>query len=366
MSFDLRANVMKMRPYSPGKPIEEVRRELGLTQIVKLASNENPLGPSPKAAAAAKQAADSMHLYPDAAGHELRTALSQKFEVPAEHIVLGNGSDELIKYLGDVFLEGRDTALLMGDPAFVRYASSAQLADAELIKVPLDSQARHDAKAMAEAITPNTRLVWVANPNNPTGTAIPASDIDLLLEALPEGALLVLDEAYYEFGKSMPGAANGADYLKAGKPVAALRTFSKAYGLAGIRIGFGFFPAEVADAINRAREPFNANSLAQAAAIAALDDDEHLRRTLEINRKGIERVEVWCANQGLETVESYANFVLINLKQPAAPIFEALLKEGVITRSGDAFGMPQHLRVSIGTEDEMSIFLAAMEKVLSD
>ncbi len=362
MSFPIRPNVLKMRPYSPGKPIDEVKRELGLTDIVKLASNENPFGPSPKALAAIQKAASDIHLYPDASAFELRSAIAKRHGLDLGQVMVGSGSDEIISSLGHILL-GPGTQLIMGDPSFVRYDSSAHLADAELVKVPLDSEWKHDVRAMAEKFTDQTRLVYIANPNNPTGTVIPHEDILYVLDRLPAGALLVLDEAYFEFAEHLEDFPKSVDLLKAGKPVVILRTFSKAYGLAGLRVGYGLASSEIVTNVDRVRMPFNVNSLAQAAAIAALDDAVHVRKTVSENAAGLERVTAMAEKMGFKVVPSYANFICVDLGSPAMPIFEALLAEGVIVRPGTVLGMPNHLRVSIGTTEEMDVFEKAFLKV---
>jgi histidinol-phosphate aminotransferase len=356
---------MGMRPYSPGKPIDEVKRELGLSDVIKLASNENPIGPSPKAVEAIKQAASGINIYPDAAAHDLREAIAKKHGVSPDQVVVGNGSDELIHYLGLVLLEGDETELVMGDPSFVRYIASAQLSDARLTKVPLDNTWTHDIPAMIGACTDKTRLIYLANPNNPTGTVVGKTGVEQLIDDTPEDALLVLDEAYYEFGTEHPDFPDSVELLKQGKPICILRTLSKAYGLAGIRVGYGIAPVEVIDAINRIREPFNVNVLAQAAAIAALDDQEHLDHTVRLNREGITRVEEKCRAMGLKTVQSYANFICIDCNRPGEEVFNELVKRGVIVRSGHVLGMPTHIRVTIGTENEMTQFLNAFETVMA-
>lgn len=363
MAYRIRPNVLGMTPYSPGKPIEEVQRELGLSHVIKMASNENPLGPSPKAVAALKQAAESLNLYPDAAAFSLREAISRKFGVDESHILLGNGSDELIGLLGQIFLTP-GAEVVMGDPSFIRYDAAAQLTDSTLIKVPLDADLVHDLDAMADRFTERTRIVFVANPNNPTGTIVRRDAVDRLLERLPEGAILILDEAYIEFAQHEPGFPDGLDYVRAGKPVVALRTFSKAYGLAGIRVGYGFAAPEIVDAVHRARPPFNVNSLAQVAAIAALDDDEFIARTLEANRRGAEQIIDAFRAVGAKPTPTYANFVVGDLGVPAKPIFEALLRQGVIVRSGHVLGLPTSLRVSIGTELENEEFARALASAM--
>ncbi|MBS1704313.1 MAG: histidinol-phosphate transaminase [Armatimonadetes bacterium] len=354
-----------MQPYSPGKPIDEVKRELGLTDVVKLASNENPLGPSPKAVEAVKRAAEEMHLYPDAGAYQLKERLSQHLDLPPEQIMVGNGSDELIHMLGSIFLSGPEDNIVVGDPSFVRYDAAAQLSDSQLIKVPVTSNLKLDLSAMAKAATEHTKLVWIANPNNPTGTLVSKLEVDELLTKLPAQTVVVLDEAYFEFASDQAKYPNSLDYVRAGKPVIGLRTFSKAYGLAGIRIGYGFASIEIVDAINRAREPFNANLLAQAAAIAALDDQEFLNRTVQLNAEGRAQLNEAFRAVGSKPVESFANFVLADLGIPAKPVFEALLREGVIVRSGHVLGLPNYLRVSIGTKIENERFGIALSRVMA-
>ena len=364
MPYRVRPNVLRMTPYSPGKPVEEVQRELGLTDVVKLASNENPLGPSPKAVEAVLRAAGEMHVYPDASGHAVRQALAAHCKIGAEHIVLGNGSDEILNVLGQVFLDGPGDTAVMGWPSFLRYPATAHLADSQCVMVPLDKEMRHDIDAMIAALTPETRLVFVANPNNPTGTLVHKDKIEKLMRALPPGAVLVLDEAYYEFACDVPGYPDSLAWVREGRPVVVVRTFSKSYGLAGIRVGYAFAPTEIVEAFNRVREPFDVNSLAQAAAIAALSDEEHLRKTIEVNRAGLAQIESRMKSLGFKTVESHANFVCIDVRREAKDVADALLREGVIVRSGHVFGMPQHLRVTIGTPSQVERFLSAFEKVI--
>ncbi|RYG16731.1 histidinol-phosphate transaminase, partial [bacterium] len=309
MAARIRPNVLQMTPYSPGKPVEEVKRELGLDRVVKLASNENPLGPSPKAVAAVQEAATRMHIYPDGSAHNLRTALSAKFGLPTNQILVGNGSDELIHLLGLILLD-EDSEMLMADPSFSRYDAAAHLAPAKLVKVPLDADYRHDLPAMAKAVTDRTKLVWIANPNNPTGTVVKEQEFSQFLHDIPVDTIVVLDEAYYEFAMGVEGYPDSVEYIKAGWPnVVGLRTFSKAYGLAGIRVGYGFASPVVADAIERAREPFDVNALAQVAAVAALDDDEHIQKTVELNRRGLETLAQAFKEVGAKPLESYANFM---------------------------------------------------------
>lgn len=352
-----------MQPYVAGKPIDEVKRELGLDQVVKLASNENPLGPSPKAVEAVKAAAHSMHLYPDAAGFALKSALAERHKVSVSNVLLGNGSDELIALLGMVLLQPGDS-MVVADPTFVRYAASAELAGCEVVRVPLDEAMQHDIHRMVEALSPTTRLVYVANPHNPTGTVVSAAAIDRLVEALPTGATLVLDEAYYEYTDGVTDRVDSLSYVRRGLPVVALRTFSKAYGLAGIRVGYGFASEDLVDAVNRAREPFDVNALAQAAAIAALGDDAYLAESVAWNREGIGRIARAVEALGYKTVTSHANFVLVKVDRAGTEVFQQMLKHGVIVRAGEPLGLPGTIRVSVGTAEEIDRFVAVFTQVM--
>ncbi|HEY3783513.1 MAG TPA: histidinol-phosphate transaminase [Fimbriimonadaceae bacterium] len=366
MAAPIRPNVLGLTPYSPGKPIDEVKRELGIDSVIKLASNENPLGPSPKAIAAVENAAWSMNIYPDGSGYALKQALSKRFQLPTGQIVLGNGSDELIHLLGLVFLGSEQDEVVVGDPSFVRYDAAAQLAPSKLIKVPLDSDYKHDLVAMRKRVNDNTKLVFIANPNNPTGTVVLKKELDHFFSDLPKNTVVVLDEAYFEFAEGLADFPNSLDYVREGRNVVGLRTFSKTYGLAGIRIGYAFTTPAIADGLDRAREPFNVNSLAQVAAIAALDDREHIQETLANNRKGMSRVNRALRAHGAHACESYANFVFADLGRPAGPVFQALLKKGVIIRSGEIFGTPNCVRITIGTEDEIDRFIQAFDEVINE
>lgn len=363
MQFDVRPNIRSMVAYSPGKPIDEVKRELGLDEVIKLASNENPLGPSPRAIAAMQAALSDLHRYPDASGFELRQAIARKFNVSADLVMMGNGSDELIHLIGLLFLTP-DANMVVGSPSFVRYNAAAKIAGCELREVPLNSRYEFDVDAMADACDANTKLVWVANPNNPTGTIVRKPAIDRLLERIPDSAVLVLDEAYFEFAIGTDGYPDSLDYICAGAPVIGLRTMSKAYGLAGIRIGYGFAPAEITSAVYGAKEPFSMNSLSQVAAIAALEDAEHVQNSLQLNAVGRRRLMDALSQLDVEPVESHANFILVDMKQPAEPLFRALLAQGVIVRSGHVLGLPNCLRISIGTDYEVTRCIDALHAVL--
>lgn len=364
MPSNIRPNILRMKPYPPGKPIEEVQRELGLTTIDKLASNENPLGPSPLAVQAMIEAASGTHIYPDARSWNLRQALAEKHGVSPESIMLGNGSDEVIAVLGNMFLEP-GTEMVMGDPSFLRYDAAAEVAAAELVKVPLTTEWIHDLPQMAKACTDTTRLVFIANPGNPTGTIVRQAEFDAFLSALPATATVVLDEAYAEYVDD-PDYPDAISLVKSGKPVIALRTFSKAFGLAGVRIGYGVADPTIVEAYDAARMPFDVNLLAQAAACAALKDHDHLRKTVEANAQGRARFVSEMSDLGLKTVPSQANFVCVKVGNEDLPYYQALLRRGVIVRPGTVLGMPGYLRVSIGTDEQMERFYSAFKAVLEE
>ncbi|MDZ4787313.1 MAG: histidinol-phosphate transaminase [Blastochloris sp.] len=356
-------NLRHLVPYEPGKPIDDVARELGLNpaEIIKLASNENPLGPSPKALQAMIEAAAKTHIYPDGGSFHLREAVSQKFGINKQQVILGNGSNELIELLYHAFTKPGQTSVVASRYAFVVYKLMAELFNVTFIEVP-DLDFRADLKAMLAAIRPDTRLVFIANPNNPTGVRIPNRELEDFIDQVPETALVVLDEAYYEF---LDHAPDSLGWIKAGKRVVALRTFSKIQGLAGLRIGYGFASQEIVEILQRCRQPFNINALAQAAALAGLTDLDHMAKTMELTLKGRARLEQFFQQQGLRYLPSEANFVMVEVGNADA-VFQGLLKRGVIIRSMTSYGLPSWVRVSIGTAAEMAKFEADFIEVLSD
>jgi histidinol-phosphate aminotransferase len=354
-------HVQRLIPYVPGKPIEEVQREFGLTDIVKLASNENPLGPSPRVHEAIRAASQSLGLYPDGSCHALVQALCRRLEVGPEQLIVGNGSDEVIHYLGLAFLRPGDE-VLTGDPSFVQYRHAALLNQAEFIATPLRDHT-FDLEAMAERLGPRTRLVFIANPNNPTGTLVGRRAVEQLLQRLPETAILVMDEAYYEYVDD-PDYPQSLDYVRAGLNVVVLRTFSKIYGLAALRVGYGIGRPEIIRALHQVREPFNVNSLAQAAALASLEDPDQVPRSRKLNSEGREHLYRQFERLDLPYVPSQANFVLVDVRRPSRPVFEALMRRGVIVRA--LGGLPTHLRVTIGLPHENERFIQALEAVLAE
>jgi histidinol-phosphate aminotransferase len=345
--------------YEPGKPIEDVARELGLQphEIIKLASNENPLGPSPKALAAMHDALERAHFYPDGGGFYLREAIAKKFGLARENVVLGCGSNEIIEFIGHAFLSPGDE-VIASRHAFVVYKLMATLFGARTVEVD-DPGFAHDLDAMAAAITPRTKQIFVANPNNPTGTLLEQAEIDRFMEKVPPHIVVVFDEAYYEFLEAPPDTLK---FVRAGKNVIVLRTFSKIQGLANLRIGYGLAPADLIAVLQKTRQPFNANGIAQAGALAGLEDEEHQRKTREITVKGRDRLQRAFAEMELEFVPSYANFVLVKVGD-GQQTFQELLRRGIIVRDMNAYGLPEWIRVSIGTPEQNARFLSALAEI---
>lgn len=356
------AHIRSIARYQPGKPISELAREMGLdeTHIVKLASNENPLGVSPRAQQAIRAVLEGLSRYPDGNGFELKQALNRRYAVPTDSIVLGNGSNDVLDLAARAFLTPGDDALY-SQHAFAVYPLAVQAIGARGIEVPARDYG-HDLEAMARAITPATRLVFIANPNNPTGTIASAPDLERFIAALPAHVLVVLDEAYNEY---LPPEARSDTlaWLTRFSNLVITRTFSKVYGLAGLRVGYAFASAAVADLMNRVREPFNVNSVALAAAAAALEDAEFVRRSYEVNRAGMRQITEGLRTLTLEYIPSYGNFVTFRVGR-AAETFHKLLRAGVIVRPIEAYGMPEHLRVTIGTESENARFLEALAQAV--
>ncbi|HEX2854203.1 MAG TPA: histidinol-phosphate transaminase [Opitutaceae bacterium] len=356
----VKPSVLTQPVYEPGKPIEYVARELGLdpASIVKLASNENPHGPSPRAVAAAKRALEQGELYPDGGCFALRQKLGAVYGLPPEQFIVGNGSNEIIELLGHVFL-GAGDEVVMGAPAFVVYKLVTLLFGAKAVEVPLVNH-RHDLPAIARAITPRTKLVFIASPNNPTGTANMEKEIVDFVRSLPEHVMCVVDEAYAEYVEAPPDLR---PLVKEGRKVICLRTFSKIYGLASLRVGYGYASAEIAALLNRVRQPFNVNAIAQAAAVAALDDREFTEKCARENRAGMAQLEQGLRALGLEIVPSVANFLLAKVGE-GARVFEALQRRGMIVRPLQPYKMPEWIRITVGTREQNERLLADLKAVL--
>ena len=361
MPIRVPSNIDRIEPYTPGKPIEEVERELGLSDTIKLASNENPLGPSPRAVEAARDALQGANRYPDGTGWYLREKLAAIHGLPIDQVMLGNGSTELVEIFSRTFL-GADGSAVMADQAFIMYRIAVMAVNGNARVVPL-KQMRHDLPAMTAATEPSTRIVFIANPNNPTGTYVSHAELAEFLSRVPPEILVVVDEAYREF---VPASdyPDSLALLKQGARLAILRTFSKIYGLAGLRLGYALTTAEVRLAAEKVRSPFNTSSLAQAAALAALSDRQHVERSRDHNTRELKFLQDELALRGVPYVPSVANFVLVDTGRDADAVFGHMLRSGVIVRPMRAYNLPSCLRVSVGTHEENLRFLAALQDAL--
>lgn len=347
-------------PYEAGKPIEEVEREYGISNSIKLASNENPLGPSPKALAAIREKLDQLHLYPDGDCFYLKRGMAQKLGVAPENLIFGNGSNEIIELAVRTFMRPGDEAV-MAEQAFVVYPLIVQAIGGRKKAIPLRNFI-HDLAAIADAITPQTRVVFLANPNNPTGTSFRRDEWERFLGKVSRDLLLIVDEAYFEYVQD-PAYPDSLRYHAEDRAILTLRTFSKLYGLAGLRIGYGIGPKKLIDMMQRVRQPFNVNAAAQWAALAALDDVDHVKRSLEVNRLGIKYLQEEFTRLGLEFVPSQANFILLRVGK-GQEVFKQLLSQGVIVRPMAGYQFPEHVRVTVGTKEENRKFIDALEKVI--
>lgn len=346
-------HVLGLVAYEPGKPVEELAREMGLqpSDIIKLASNENPLGPSPRALEAMKACLERSHFYPDGGGWALRNAIASRLGLTRENVILGNGSNEIIEFIGHAFLKPGDEVVTAGH-AFAVYTLMAQLFGAKTVEVP-DPGFTHDLDAMLDAITPRTRQVFIANPNNPTGTMVDQAAIDRFMSRVPDHVLVIFDEAYYEFLDNPPDVVR---YVREGRNVVVMRTFSKIQGLANLRIGYGLAPEPIATVLQKTRQPFNANGIAQAGALAGLEDVGHMARTREITNTGRDYLQSEFSKMGLTFVPSAANFVLVHVGD-GDRVFRELLQKGVIVRAMRSYKLPQWIRVSVGTMEQNRRFI---------
>ncbi len=364
--------ISDIEPYIPGKPIEELERELGIRDSIKLASNENPLGPSPLALKAIIDnltSSNSLNRYPDGSGYYIKKALSERFNVREDEIILGNGSNELIDIAVRTFLQPGDNAV-MAHPSFIVYQMAVQAIGGRPVQVPLKDY-KHDLDAMADAVTLKTRMLFIANPNNPTGTINKRSEFDRLMDRLPGGILVVTDEAYYEYVTD-PDYADSMKHFRDGRDILILRTFSKIYGLAGLRIGYGIARQDIISEMNKLRPPFNTNSIAQNAALWALKDDNHVKHTREINEQGKKYLYRELDSLNLKYIPTEANFIYILLGQDNPPLpplvkggagglYNELLRQGVIVRPVG----PEEIRVTIGLPEENKRFIEALKRVIS-
>lgn len=353
-------DIMKIKSYQPGKPIEEVKRELGLKTVAKLASNENPLGPSNKAIEAIKKYAGKVNIYPDGGGYYLKRALVEKLGLEEEKIILGNGSDEIISLITRVFLQKGEEAI-MGDPSFLMYKIDTQLSQARIIPIPLNDF-RLNLPAMAKAITPKTKLIFISNPNNPTGTIVEEKEVRIFLKDLSPQIIVIFDEAYFEYveDENYPQTIN---LLNGESNIVILRTFSKIYGLAGLRIGYGISQPQIIKILNRARPPFNVNSLAQVAALASLKDQDQIIRSKKLIKKEKEYLYSKLDKMKLSYIPTQANFILIKLGIKAPYIEKKLLQDGTIIRGMKAYNLTQYIRLTIGTREQNEKFIRALDKI---
>ena len=352
--------VAGLQPYQPGKPIEELERELGLQDIIKLASNENPLGTGEKARAVLKNSCD-ISRYPDGNGHRLKSVLAEYHGVDTNQITLGNGSNDVLELIARAILTPAHE-VIFSQHSFAVYQLVTQAAGARAVVVPARNWG-HDAAAMRAAITQRSRLMFIANPNNPTGTWLCRKELHNLLQSVPEDLVVVVDEAYYDYAGD-PAYPDSTAWLQDFPNLVVTRTFSKVHGLAGLRIGYGISHSDLADLMNRVRQPFNVNCLALAAAEAALHDTDHIEKSVQLNRSGMQQLLDGFRYMGLAYIPSGGNFICVDLKKPAREIYDRLLHEGVIVRPVDNYGMPNHLRVTIGLPEENSRFLKALGKIL--
>ncbi|MBK6879355.1 MAG: histidinol-phosphate transaminase [Elusimicrobia bacterium] len=357
-----RREIAQFTPYVPGRDMDTVKKMYGLKRVVKLASNENALGPSPKAVAALRAAARRVNLYPDGFSTELRRALAGHLKVKPAQVTVGAGSDELIEILAKAYLTSEDD-IVVSDHAFIRYKMAGDLMGSRVITVPMRGLT-HDLEAMAAAVTPRTKFVFIANPNNPTGTHNSKTELEEFLITLPARVVAVVDEAYYEFARAAGDYPSALDFFKAGRNLVVLRTFSKAYGLAGVRLGYGVGPESLIETLERVRPPFNISIPAQAAGVAALSDTAHLKRSVALVAREKAKVQKALEKMGFPCVPSTTNFLLVRVSpRRGAAVFEALLRKGVIVRAMDEYGFPEHIRVTIGRPEENRLFLSALNQV---
>jgi len=357
----VRPTLKRIRPYSPGKDSKEAMRELGITRITKLASNENPLGPSPKAVEAMQQAVLNVHIYPDIPCADLTAALAQHYNTAPEGILIGRGSGEILHMLGLAFLNPGDEVVFSQFP-FALYPGLANIMDAKPVEVPAKGFG-HDLQAIAEAIGPRTKLVIIGNPCNPTGTICTAAEIADFMARVPETAIVVFDEAYAEYADD-PDFGEGLPYVREGRRAIVLRTFSKIYALAGLRIGYGMTTPEIGSTLKLVREPFNINCIAQVGALVSLGDPDQVTRSRELAHRGKEFLYQQCEDMGLEYAPTQANFMLVNVGMDSRECFDGLMRRGVTVRTGDIFGLTTWVRVTIGTQDENEHFIEALRGVL--
>ena len=352
--------ISNLVPYVPGKPVEELEREIGITDAIKIASNENPLGPSPKAIESARTVLTSVNRYPDGDCFYLRDKLSHVLGVKKDTLIFGNGSNEVIEIAARTFMKSGDEAI-MGEFAFIVYPLVTMALGGEAVVSPMPDMV-HDLNDMYKRITPRTRMIFIANPNNPTGTMVDKTQIEWFINSVPKDIIILIDEAYFEYVDNID-YPDTLEYHEMRESLITVRTFSKIYGLAGLRLGYGVTSSEIVSYMNRVREPFNINSIAQNAALSALDDHDHVDNTRKVNNEGMQYLEKRFSELGIKYYKSYANFILIDLGRDPMPLYNALLQKGIIVRPVRGYGLNTHLRISVGLEKENRRLIKALEEL---
>lgn len=358
-----RKELAGLKEYVPGKPMEDVMREYGLTSIVKLASNENPLGPSKKAIEAIKREAENVHIYPDGAALELRQKIAKKHGIDMKQVLIGSGGEQILKLIAHTFVNEGDE-VIFGAPSFALYDIMSSHIGAQCISLPLTEDFKHDLKAFEAHINDKTKIVYICNPNNPTGNIMPKDELLSFISKLPEHIVLMLDEAYFEYAIHDPEYLNGIDVLRNRPNTIVLRTFSKVAGLAGLRIGYCFSSPEIIREMGKIKGVFNANRLGQVAALASLDDDDHIDNTVALNKESLDLMKTFFKAHDMFYVESHANFIFVDIKQSSKEAYVALQKKGVIIRPGFLWGYENYIRVSSGTMEQTECFLKALESII--
>ncbi|MFC5531764.1 histidinol-phosphate transaminase [Cohnella yongneupensis] len=358
--MQVKPNIANLPAYKPGKPVEDVKRELGLTEIIKLASNENPFGCSPKAKEAIERELSGLSIYPDGAGVTLTNALAKKHGVNADQIILGDGSDEIILMLARAYLSPGDETI-MADLTFSQYKHNAQVENAVIVEVPM-ANGKHDLPAMAARVTAKTKIIWVCNPNNPTGTIVTKNELVAFLDQVPQNVMVVLDEAYCEYIED-PTYPDGLELLPKYPNLVLLRTFSKIFGLAALRVGYGIASADIINDVNPIRPPFNTSRVGQAAAAAALEDEAFIAYCREQNKKGLQFLNAAFAEMGLTPFPAYGNFIMVDVKRSGYDVYDALLRRGIIVRAG--FGA-NYIRITVGSQEQNEKVITALKSVLQE
>lgn len=358
-----RKELAGLKEYVPGKAIEDVMKEYGLTSIVKLASNENPLGPSSKAIEAIKNEAAQVHIYPDGAALDLREKLAKKHGIHMNQVLIGSGGEQILKLIAHTFIDEGDE-VIFGAPSFALYDIVSSHIGAKCISLPLTEDFKHDLKAFEAHLNDRTKVVYICNPNNPTGNIMPKEELLDFIAKLPDHIVLMLDEAYFEYASHDPAYLNGLDVLKDRPNTIILRTFSKVAGLAGLRVGYCFSSPEIITEMGKIKGVFNANRIGQVAAIASLDDEDHITKTVALNLESLNLMKAFFKNHGMDYVESHANFIFVDIKQSSRQAHIELQKRGVIIRPGFLWGYENYIRVSSGTIEQTKIFLNALEAII--